>query len=191
MKLKVLIVTTASLVVGLSLVLPAIASDNSSLKDNIRGERHSVQDKERLESLAKQYGVSLDRKSLRAAQQEIRAKMIQDKASELGIATEGKTLEELEAAIKSMFGDKKQVKEKNAIPNIREYRASMGNRKQLLVEKAKELGIQTENKDIESIQQEILHHLLKTKAEELGIDVKGKDPETIKSLLEKASGSRN
>ncbi|MFS0674979.1 hypothetical protein [Ornithinibacillus sp. 179-J 7C1 HS] len=192
MKKKLLIsLLVGGLCFGLLQFIPTFAAENTSIqvkketstvKNDLRGDRIFNLNNERLVLLAKQYGISLEGKDIVTIQQELGQAAVLEKAKELGIFTTEKSLEQLKAELRTVYGEK--INEKDyQVKDINELR--LGNRKEILNSKAKDYGVQTEGKRIEAIQQELLMELLKEKADELGISTEGKDIDTlIKELKE-------
>ena len=199
MKKKILIAALAGTVcLGTIHLVPVIADGNStnhpaeeksstSMSD-LRADRASGLDNERIKSLAEEHGISLDGKDLETVQTELRDALLNAKADELGISTDGKSLEELELEFKATSGKDFETTEEegNLSDDSNDYRMNLGNRADLLKDKAKELGIKTDAKDSDAIQQEVLERMMNEKAAELGISTDGKDFDMLKEELKEA-----
>ena len=201
MKKKVLIAALAGIISVATLQLVPVIADGNSTSDNptaeekpstsmndLRGDRDLNLNNERLQSLAKEYGISLEGKDLEEVQKELQDALIHAKASELGISTDGKSLDELMVEFKAASGEDFEAKEEEGKPSddINDYRMNLGNRADLLKDKAKEFGIETDDKDSEAIQQEVLEKMMNEKASELGITTEGKDFDTLMEELKDA-----
>jgi predicted RNase H-like HicB family nuclease len=197
-KKKILIAALAGAVcLGTIHLVPVIADGNSTnhseeksstSKSDLRGDRDLNLDNERIKSLAEEYGVSLEGKDLETVQTELRDALMNAKADELGISTDGKSLDELELELKAASGKDFETTEEegNVSDDTNDYRMNLGNRADLLKNKAKEFGIETDDKDSEAIQQEVLERMMNEKAAELGISTDGKDFDTLKEELKEA-----
>jgi len=198
MKKKILIAALAGVIcLGTLQIVPVIAGekhDNTSPKEKsytstneLRADRDINLNNDRITSLAKEYGISLEGKDLETVQEELRNALINAKASELGISTEGKSVDELISEFKVATGEdfESQGEENSIATDINEYRMKLGNRSDVLKDKAKELGIELDKKDPNAIQQEVLEKMIKEKAAELGISTEGKDIDSLKEELKK------
>ncbi|WP_042143777.1 hypothetical protein [Paucisalibacillus sp. EB02] len=197
MKKKILTAVLAgALCIGTLQLVPVIAGekqDNTSPKEKpytstseLRADRDTNVNNDRLTSLAEEYGISLEGKDLKTVQEELRNALLNAKASELGISTEGKSLEELMNEFKAATGeDFKSNKEENTLAtDINDYRMKLGNRNDLLKDMAKEYGIELDEKNPQATQQEVLEKMINEKAAELGISTEGKDFDTLKEELQ-------
>ncbi|WP_026909361.1 hypothetical protein [Paucisalibacillus globulus] len=199
MKKKILIAALTGVVaLGTLQLVPVIAGEkhdspspkdkpNTSIND-LRPDRASGLDNERIKSLAEEYGISLEGKDLETVQTELRDALMNAKADELGISTDSKSLDELELEFKAASGKDFETTdaEGNLSEDSNDYRMNLGNRADLLKDKAKELGIETDDKDSDAIQQEVLERMMNEKAAELGISTDGKDFGTLKEELKEA-----
>lgn len=191
MNKKIVGLLIASIIIISSIhIVPVIAgeaNDNQqtreNTKNNLRPERELTLRNEQLISDLEQ---SIEGNSLEAFQKEMKNKLIREKAKELSLSTDGKSLEDLENELRAAFGNGLDTKKNESTPSkdINDLRLNAGNRKELLLNKAKEYGIETENQKAETIQQKILEEAIYEIANELGISTKGKELKTILDQLE-------
>lgn len=163
-----------------------ITSPSNIEMNQIRGER----DRESLDLLATQYGISREGKSEETFIEDLKSAMIVSKAKELGISTEGKDLDAILGELKTIAIQKGQQEVENQSSIEIDRDALRGEEhKEKLNQLAKEFSITLEGKSNNEVKKELQHAMIISKAKELGVSIAGKDLDTIiteiKSLVEK------
>ncbi|WP_142255365.1 hypothetical protein [Bacillus sinesaloumensis] len=144
-----------------------IAEDTtkSEATNNLRRpQRSSKEHEDALNNLAKDLDISTEGKDSSKIETEIRSTLLQQKAKEAGIEVEGKSEEEIITELKEEYAEKPEVINPSS-NKYEELRMKPESRRNDIVNKAKQYGIETEGKEFDEIVEELKSSILKNKGE--------------------------
>ncbi|MGM0846192.1 MAG: hypothetical protein ACQEUT_14545 [Bacillota bacterium] len=159
-------VMTGALTVGILGAIPAFAAEEEkalSSQETVfghgKGHGKFQFNENQLKEKASELGIDTEGKNHHAIMEEIHRVRIEAKAKELGISSEGKDGDQLAQEV----------------------------RETLVKQKAKELGIKTEGKEFDDLFEQVIEAVLIKEARELGIVTEGKDHHELKREVMDAS----
>ncbi|MCC3356752.1 hypothetical protein [Bacillus sp. REN16] len=124
--------------------------------------RGQLRENENYDNLANDLGISTEGKDTEKIEAEIRSTILQQKAKEAGISVEGKSEEALITEIKEKYSEKPELTEPSS-NKYEELRMKPDSRRNQIIDTAKQNGIETEGKEFDAIVDELKTVLLQNK----------------------------
>jgi len=143
-------------------------TEETTTSDSTSDLRSQARESEQFDNytnnLAKDLGIKTEGKDSEEIQAEIRSIMLQEKAKEAGIEVDGKSEEALITELKETYREKTELI-KPSSNKYEELRMKPDSRRKQILETAKSHGIETEGNEFDAVVEELKTVLLKEKGE--------------------------